>query len=358
MSHITLITLDYPPERGGVARYLGELVKSSEGEIGTVVVEQNCKLTGPGTVIPREFFWHAWPKWGPMIRVCLESKRSPYLIVSHVLPVGTAAMIARLLGGAPYVVICHGLDVRMAATRPWKKFLARLVFIHASVVVANSESTAETIRQILKKELLVLTPGVTEHRAISREEARTRLGIASDEEIILGVGRLIKRKGFDLLLEATERLKDRERVRTVIVGDGTEAANLKQLAEHLKHPVQFVTDAHDEDVAAWYAAADIFCLPAREWANDVEGFGIVYLEAASRGLPVVGTLTGGVTEAVVNGETGLLVPPDDIQALSDALRRLLEDPTVRQNLGTNGLKRAKQDFRWEDRWQRLKKALK
>jgi phosphatidylinositol alpha-1,6-mannosyltransferase len=356
---ITLITLDYPPERGGVARYLGELVRASDGGIGTVIVEQNHALTGPGRVIPREFFWRAWPKWGPMIRVCMKQTGSRAILVSHVLPVGTAAMLAYWFTGIPYVIVCHGLDVRMAASNPWKEWLADLVFRNAELVIANSASTAATIKKITPElNPMVLTPGVHVAAMISKEEARVKLGIGADEEIILSVGRLIKRKGFDLLLEATEKLKDRENVRTVIIGDGQELPNLKQLAEHLKHRVTFITDAKDEDLALWYAAADLFCLPARESSTDVEGFGIVYLEAAAHGLPVLATNVGGVSEAVVDGETGILIPPDDAEKLAEELRRLLSDPQLRSLLGQTGRDRVSQDFTWTSRWERLNKALK
>ena len=368
---IILITLDYAPERGGVARYLGELVKASDGEISTVVVEQNHDLGGPGQVIPREFFWHVWPSWAPMIRICWEFGRvrehhnaatratRSYILVSHLLPVGTAAMIAKWFGGAPYAVMCHGLDVRLAASRPFKKWVANMVLRNASLVIANSASTAATIKQITPElDPVVLTPGVTVEQIVTREAARQKLQIRADEEIVLSVGRLVKRKGMDVLLEATERLKDRERVRTVIIGDGPELPNLKQLAEHLKHPVQFVTDASDIDVALWYAAADVFCLPAKESSTDVEGFGMVFLEAATHGLPVVATNVGGVGEAVVDGETGVLVPPNDPEMIADELRRLLSDSSLRELLGCAGRDRAQKDFQWKDRWLGLKKALK
>ncbi len=354
----TLLTLDYAPERGGVARYLSELVRASDGLISTVIVERDHDRTGPGQVLTRELFWHAWPKWFPMVHVCWEFRRSKKIIVSHLLPFGTAAMIAKWIGGAPYAVVCHGLDVRLAASRPLKKMVAGLVLRNASLVIANSTSTSAAIKTITPElDAIVITPGVTEPKAITREDARARLGIARDEEIILSAGRLIKRKGFDLLLEATEQLKDRENVRTVIVGDGPELVDLKQLADHLKHPVRFITDASDADLANWYAAVDIFCLPARETEHDVEGFGIVYLEAASYGLPVIAAQSGGAVEAVVDGETGILIPQNNVKALTGALQSLLEDPDLRHRRGKAGKDRVHRAFQWKDRWGLLKESL-
>jgi phosphatidyl-myo-inositol dimannoside synthase len=353
-----LITLDYPPERGGVARYLGELVRASGNSI-EVVVEQDHELVGPGKVVKREFIRKMWPTWWPLVRVCREfSEQAPYLIVSHVLPVGTAAWIARLMGGAPYAVICHGLDVRLAYAYPHRAWLFRFVCRGAKLVVANSESTARDLRALVPNlNVLVLTPGVSIRSTVSREVARMRLGIQENEEVILAVGRLVKRKAFNTLLEATEYLRDRERVRIVIVGDGPERGTLVQLSEHLKHPVRFVTEATDAEVDEWYAAADVFCLPVREVKNDVEGFGIVFLEAAAHGLPVLAGKSGGIEEAVVDGETGLLVAPDDPKGLAENLRRLLDDPELRKKMGETAKNRVVMDFQWGDRWKKFSAAI-
>ncbi len=354
MSAYTLLTLDYPPERGGVARYLGELVRASEGKI-TVVVEQNHDLHGPGKVIPRELVRHAWPHWWPMVNVCKEfGAKSKTLLISHVLPVGTAAMIANR---APYVVLCHGLDVRLAASKPFKRWLFTRVCQKAKAVVANSEATAAEIKKIVDVNVTVVTPAVTMPHDVERDDARRALNIAPDEELILCVTRLTKRKGVDILLEAVERFRDRENVRIVVIGDGPERATITQLAGHVKHQTTLIHDATDEQIAQWYAAADIFCMPARDLPDDMEGFGIVYLEAASYSLPVVAAKSGGVAEAVVDGETGILVPPGDIQALADTLQELLNDPLKRRTLGDTGRARVLKEFRWEDRWDAFKKLL-
>jgi phosphatidylinositol alpha-1,6-mannosyltransferase len=353
MRSATLITLDYPPERGGVARYLGELVRVAGGEI-SVVVEQNHDLHGPGEVIPRELIRGRWPRWWPMVGVCKEfGKKSTALLISHVLPVGTAAMIA----GVPYVVICHGLDVRIVAARPLKRWLFTRVCRSALAVVANSQATAQEVRKIAGVTPTVITPGVAMPKQIDREEARRRVRAATDEAIILCVTRLMKRKGVDVLLEATESFADGKNVRVVVIGDGPERATLTQMVEHMKHRITLIHEATDAEIADWYAAADVFCMPPRDLPDDMEGFGIVYLEAAAHGLPVVATDTGGIREAVVDGVTGILVPPGDVEALSQALQRVLNNPVVARTLGDAGRERVSRDFRWEDRWGQLRALL-
>lgn len=358
MDQPVLITLDYPPERGGVARYLGELVRAS-GEAITVVIEKTHALTGPGKAVARELVRTAWPRWWPMVKVCREFGASAScLIVSHALPVGTAAMIAKWTGGAPYVVLCHGLDVKLAAGHWRRRFVFRQVCKHAKLVAANSEATAKEIRGLVPNlKVVTLTPGVRPLTTLSRADARKRLGIAENEEIVLAVARLIPRKGVDVLLDATERLPNNENLTVAVVGDGPERVKLEQMAEHLKHRVRFVPVASDEDLGTWYAAADVFCLPLREHAADMEGFGIVYLEAAVHGLSVIAGRSGGAAEAVQDGKTGILVKPNDPDDVAQALERLLSDTELRERLGRAGRERAERDFRWEDRWQRLQTEM-
>ena len=294
-----------------------------------------------------------------MVGVCREYAASAsYLIVSHALPVGTAAMIARWTGGAPYVVFCHGLDVKLAAGHWRRRLLFRLVCRNAKLVAANSEATAKEIRRLVPNlKIITLTPGVRRLTGMSRRDARSRLGIAEHEEVVLAVARLIPRKGVDVLLEATERLPNRENLTVAVVGDGPERAKLEQMAEHLKHRVRFVPEAPDEDVGLWYASADVFCLPLREHASDMEGFGIVYLEAAIHGLPVIAGRSGGAAEAVMDGITGILVKPNDPEDVAQALERLLHDPSLRERMGQAGRERAERDFRWEDRRHALERAV-
>ncbi|MCI0479041.1 hypothetical protein L0Y59_00650, partial [Candidatus Uhrbacteria bacterium] len=135
--HITLMTLDYPPEIGGVSRYLAGIVKAARGAI-RVIVPKGHGTDGPGHVETRKFFWHVWPFWWPMVGICrAEKKRRHVMLVSHVFPVGTAAWISKLLGGPEYVVVYHGLDVRLARTR-WKRWLLRRVSRGAWACIANS----------------------------------------------------------------------------------------------------------------------------------------------------------------------------------------------------------------------------
>jgi hypothetical protein len=140
-------------------------------------------------------------------------------------------------------------------------------------------------------------------------------------------------------------------VKYVVIGDGEDRERLEELAKPVKDQVKFITTANDEQRNQWLAAADLFVLLTRDKGRDVEGFGIVCLEAALAGLPVVAGRSGGVTEAVQDGVTGLLVEPTDEVATKQAIERLINQPELRQQLGQAGRERALRDFKWEDRWQ-------
>lgn len=358
MSHPpVLITLDYLPEHGGVARYLGEFVLASGNAID-VVVESDHDLNGPGrSVIPRRFFRMGRPKWWPIVGVAREFKHAPYLIVSHTLPVGTAAMISKYMGGAPYVLICHGLDVKMATRNWWKRLLFQHICKNAYAVISVSEMTKKLILDAAPGvKIDVLTPAVTDRPRPSRSDARKALGIQENEIVLLSVARLVKRKGIDTLLESAKQI-GHQNIRFVIAGYGPEEPMLQSLARDVPHRVDFVKEPSDDRVLAWYAAADLFVLPVRESERDVEGYGIVFLEAALARLPVIAGKTGGILEAVKDGVTGVLVEPDNTIELAKTIESLLDDPDLRRRMGEAARDRVLKDFRWEDRWKRFQEIV-
>jgi phosphatidylinositol alpha-1,6-mannosyltransferase len=177
--------------------------------------------------------------------------------------------------------------------------------------------------------------------------------------IVLSVGRLVARKGFDTLVRAmTIVQRTHPRATLVVIGDGPECDALEVLAKVERASARFLGQLDDATIAAWYAASDVFALLPRELLDgDVEGFGIVYLEAGAFGKPVVGTRSGGVPEAVVDGETGLIVPPDDSAAAAEAITLLLRDRDLAQRLGAEGARRAQEQYGDTQFASRLRAAL-
>jgi phosphatidylinositol alpha-1,6-mannosyltransferase len=354
---IALVTLDYPPERGGVARYLGNLVEESKGEIG-VFVNETHRAMGPGHVEAVRLLERGWPAWWPMVDFMRGLRERGYdrVFVSHALPCGTAAWIARMRGGLPYAVLMHGLDLRLGRRNVWKRFLLRRVLMNARVVIANSQVVADEITDFDPRiKPLLVTPGVEARSFPARETARQALGVSPDSFRLLAVTRLVPRKGLDKLLQAMQLLP--ADVRLTIIGDGNDRERLLALARPLGDRVLFLHEAEDAERDAWYAASDALVLPVRDEGDDVEGFGIVFLEAALAGLPSIAGKSGGAVEAVLDGETGFLVDPLDPKAIAGAIGTLRADPLLRLRLGEAGKARVLRDFRWADRWGKLRESL-
>jgi phosphatidylinositol alpha-1,6-mannosyltransferase len=178
--------------------------------------------------------------------------------------------------------------------------------------------------------------------------------------VFLTVGRLIRRKGFDKVLVAMrEALKTNANLAYVIVGQGPEEANLRILikALGLTDSVRLLTNVEDDEKYRWFQLADVFVMVSHDQAGDYEGFGIVYLEAGLAGKPVIAGNGGGVADAVVDNETGILVDPENKEALVSAILKLAEFEGLRRRLGDEGRRRAKQDFNWEGQAQKIFKFL-
>jgi len=356
-SRITCLTMDYPPMRGGVARYLSKLAEASDGQMSVVVPIDHPQLTTIEEVEHVKFWSESWPKWSPLVKRCLEIGKDRVIFVSHVFPVGTAAWIASFFKRIRYAVLFHGTDLKRVNSR-WKKFLLRRICARAEATFANSEATAVALKKLAPKTRpAIMTPGVDEFPNLNRSDTRNRLGVSAEAEVVLCVARLIERKGQDVLLQAVSKLQQqRDELVLVLIGSGDYGPRLHALSELLGVKVRWEEQADDNRVRQWYAAADVFCLPAREQADDVEGFGIVFLEAAAASLPVIAGKGWGTGEAVVDGVTGLLVDPSP-DAVADALQKLFNNGALRSKLGQAGIERALRDFKWHDRWLMLARTL-
>lgn len=346
------MTCDYPPMNGGVARYLADLVRASDGAMRVIVPLEH---QDPGeTVVRRRFFGSGLVRWWPLVVLMrgLGREQDARVLISHVLPIGTAAWIASFVGGPAYTVLFHGLDLALSQ-RAWsKRWITKQIVRRARAVCVNSEFVARACKELFPDvDPLLLTPGYVPRILPSREEARSALGIGSEEIILLNVARLVPRKGLDRLIEVLPDLPPY--VRAVSIGDGKDRARVEALAKHFDARIQFLGAIDDASRDTWYAAADLFVFPVRAEGDDVEGYGIACLEAAAAGLPVIVGAHGGAPETVIEGETGLVVDTGVEGALRDALRRLIADPELRARMGQRGRERVLAHASWSDRWKIL-----
>ncbi len=334
-----LITLEYPPQVGGVARYYGALV-------ATQVF--SC------TVATTEQFPTSWIKMIPWLYRKVKSEQYTHILVGQVLPLGTVAWIVSLFTRTPYLVFTHGMDI-LLPQRSWRKrWLLHRILRGASVITASSHFTAAQLQRFDPKltQVNVLHPAVTSMMTTLPSEVIPDL----PESYVLSVGRLVERKGFDLVVQALAQLPD---VHYVIAGSGQDEDRLRQLATQVGvgDRVHILNDLTDQQLAYLYQQCILLALPSRQLPNgDVEGFGIVVLEANQFGKTVIGGKAGGMPDAIQDGVTGVLVDPTNLQAFVEQIKRLLTDVAYRQGLEQAALAWSKQQT-WQQRAEQLKSML-
>lgn len=349
LNRLLLLTPDFPPDRGGVARYLELLVEYFSPRIHVVTT---------GLL----FRW-MWPQWMASVRLLIQ-RQTEYdiVITSHVLPFGTAMWVASWITHKPYVVMVHGFDVRLAARRPFKRIIATHVLRHARVVVANSNALANEVARTFRVPLpLTVYPCVEKNVLDSPRLQPWQKRVTDDKINILTVSRLVARKGHSQVLMALSQLKQAGKMpefRYTIAGEGPMRQTLEELAGQLHlDEVEFRGKVSDEEKNQLYARADFFVMPVIDDPIDKEGFGLVFLEAAKFSVPSISTNIEGVDEAVLDGETGLLVAPGDPGALAQGIERLATDQELRAQLGQQAQRRVETEFTCQKQFSKLEPSL-
>jgi phosphatidyl-myo-inositol dimannoside synthase len=243
----------------------------------------------------------------------------------------------------PFIIYAHGNEVFDALRSSWPK--PRLSLIRAARVLANSRFTADLVEKAGAE------PARIEIIHAACDLRRKLLGPSDRTPVILSVGGLVERKGHDMVIAALPQLIERfPKLVYLIAGDGPCRSNLEQLAVKagVGACVAFAGKVPDEHLPSIYSLCDVFVMPSRhrEEFGDVEGFGLVYLEANACAKPVVAGRSGGVPDAVIDGVTGFLVNPSSPQDISSAISRLLVSPELAARLGRQGRDRVLAEFTW------------
>lgn len=373
MDKSLLVTLEYPPQKGGIANYLANLYSRLPRDKALILApkhkgDDEYDQNANNVIIRRHLIYNfMWPKWLPLyftVKNLVRAKKIKMLHLSHVLPVGYIAYRLKQKIKLRYVIYCHGLDILKAQEVPRKKKWLIKILQNASGLVANSEYTKRLITDlgIPSDKILVVYPCPNikpPQTTVETYQVLAKYGLAN-KKIILTVGRLVERKGIDHVLEALPRLYEKYKdFMYVVVGDGPDLKRLGKIAQEkgLQNLVRFVGAVSDEELIKFYSIAHIFAMPARKIGSDVEGFGIVYLEANSFGLPVIGGNQGGVPEAVIDKQNGLLVDPQNPDEIYRALHDLLAQPEWAKTMGEQGRVRANNDFQWRKEADKLRRYL-
>ena len=361
-----LVTNDFPPKVGGIQSYLWELWRRLPADRVTVLTTAHPGATAFDA--DQAFGIHRWPGEVllPTPQVRREIRRvaadvgAGVVVLDPALPVG-------LLGpwlGMPYGVILHGAEVTVPARLPVARSLLGRVLVDAvSVVAAGGYPAAEAARVAgTQLPMVVVPPGVDVERfqPLSPEQkhrARTEAGLPAEGRLVVGMSRLVPRKGFDVLIAAAALLApSRPDLTVVLAGAGRDRARLERLVGATGAPVRLLGFVSDSAMPGLLGGADVFAMPCRSrWGGlEQEGFGIVFLEAAACGVAGVAGASGGSHEAVAHGETGFVVSrPEDPVAVAAALARLLDDGALCRAMGVAARQRAELHFSYDHLARRL-----
>jgi phosphatidylinositol alpha-1,6-mannosyltransferase len=286
------------------------------------------------------------------------------VVLDPALPVGLLGPRLR----RPYGVVLHGAEVTVPGRIPGPNRVLRHVLRGASLVIAAGGYPLAEGERAAGRALpsVVVPPGVDTDRfhpldAGERAAVRARLGLPVDGRLVVSLSRLVPRKGMDVLIRASAALAATHPDLTVAIGGGgRDRARLERLVASTGAPVRLLGRVSHDDLPALYGCADVYAMLCRNrWAGlEQEGFGIVFLEAAAAGVPQIAGDSGGAAEAVVHGETGLVVDrPGDPAAVAVALAQLLGDPDQRARLASAGRARAVAEFSYDVLAARLGGAL-
>jgi phosphatidylinositol alpha-1,6-mannosyltransferase len=268
----------------------------------------------------------------------------------------------------PYDVVLHGAEVTVPGRLPISRQSLAYVLRNARHVIAAGTYPAAEAERAAGRPLptTVVPPGVDTERfrpltASERDDTRRRFGLPVDARVVLGVSRLVPRKGFDTAIRAIARLAPTHPdVVLAVAGRGREDERLRRLAADLGAPVRFLGRVDNDDLPFVYGCADVFTMLCRNrWGGlEQEGFGIVFVEAAACGVPQVAGDSGGAADAVADGETGVIVRhPDRVDEAVVAIRRLLDDDAERIRMGVAARDRAVAEFSYDVLAARLGAAL-
>lgn len=323
-----LYTQEFPPFKGGVANYYGQMVANwpKEEEIFLLFKKSSGRF--------RQYFLQLW-----YLARAVSKHKIDYILVGQVLPLGSIVHLFWRWRRLKYAVFFHGMDLSFALKHPRKAWLTKLILQDADKIICANNYTAEMLRNNfpnLGVEIRVVNPGVSHFK--EREEV-PQLQDFKEEILLLSIGRLVKRKGFAETIKALPA-----GVRYVIIGQGPEAEALRRIADSRVTFIDLVSEAAKW---TWLEACDIFIMPSVDLAGDFEGFGIVYLEANLAGKPVIAGNSGGIRDAVIDGYNGLVVDGHSLGAIREAIIKLKANPELREKLGRQGRERAEKDFSWD-----------
>ena len=362
---ILLATNDFPPRIGGIQTYCYELAKN------LTLLDEEVTVLAPRVEGDLEF-----DKKQNFKTIRIRNKLNLYLtffsilrreriervLVAHRANYARLASWTNLLWKTSYDIVVYGGEILLAGRRE----SIRKNFERAKKVITISHFTKEKLIEIgiPEKKIVVIHPGVDPAKfnpGLDSSKIREKYNLGN-KKVILTISHLTKRKGHHNVLKALPQvLKKVPNLIYLIIGKGGEEEKLREIVKDLKleERVTFAGVVKEEELPLYYAACDLFIMPSYEIkeTGDVEGFGIAYLEANACGKPVIGGRSGGVPDAIIDGETGLLIDPLNINQIAEALIKLLTNLEYSQKLGKKGRERIEKELNWGRMTQEIRETI-
>ncbi|GGQ47048.1 glycosyltransferase family 4 protein [Streptomyces flaveolus] len=380
MRKTLIVTNDFPPRPGGIQAFLHNMALRLDPE-RLVVYASTWKRSREGIEATAAFdaeqpFTVVRDRTTMLLPTPGATRRAVGLLREHgctsvwfgaAAPLGLMAPALRKAGAERIVATTHGHEAGWAQL-PAARQLLRRIGESTDTITYLGEYTRSRIAGALTPRaaarMVQLPPGVDEktfHPDSGGDEVRARLGL-TDRPVVVCVSRLVPRKGQDTLIRAMPRVLAAEPDAVLlIVGGGPYEKDLRRLAQDtgVAASVRFTGAVPWAELPAHYGAGDVFAMPCRTRRGglDVEGLGIVYLEASATGLPVVAGDSGGAPDAVLDGETGWVVRGGDAAQTADRVTTLLADPELRRRMGERGRSWVEEKWRWDLLAEHLKRLL-
>ncbi|MEM7530719.1 MAG: glycosyltransferase family 4 protein [Chloroflexota bacterium] len=375
-----IIGLNFLPDPGGIAKYLGKICEhmppekfhvfaldrdtaptydkqqpfkihrgTLKDQLPTAMYSMLVKTIGSYT---QQMFW--WLQFYPrFLRLCKQEKTN--VIVCGHIAVGLVSWLLAKKLKCKFVIVTYGNEITGPVERnqPIEYWFCKFLLNQADAIVSISNFTTDAVLQwgVSPEKIHKIHPGVDPkifHPNISTANIIEKHNL-KESHVILTVARLVERKGHDMIIQGMPKiLADVPNTKYLIIGTGRFQDSLKQLAEDIgvADHIIFAGYIKDEMLPNYYCASDVFVMPSRQMVGSVEGFGIVYLEANACGKPVIAGRSGGSLDAIVDGETGLFVDSTNIDDIANAIIRILRDKSYANILGQKGRQHVETKLSW------------
>lgn len=375
MKKTLIITLEFPPQVGGIATYVEQLASQLDPAKVVVLAPKNLHAIEwdkkqKYKIYRKNHFWFLWPRWFRLLWqvfwLCRKEKIE-MILVHHVLPVGYIAVVMKKLKKIPFIIFSHGTDIVYATRSKRKTRLLKKVTKQSEKVFFNSQSLRDRFLRVVpelesKTDVIYPCPDTDFlHRPDKSELDLLRAQLALEgKRVMLTVSRIDEGKGVTHIARMLpDILKKEPNLVWLLIGDGPKRPMIMtDIQKHnLQNVVRYLGAIPHEELKKYYYLADLFVLLTHPDEGREEGLGLVFLEAAACGIPAVAGRSGGVEEAVIHTQTGLVVDVYQQLTVVSAIAELLEHDDYCQKLGTYAQERIQTDFNWVNQLNKLNEFL-